>query len=216
MNVASNKINIAIADDHALIRMGLIQIIADTHDFELIVEAGNGAELLQKISEESVDVVLLDIIMPQKNGWEVMEEIVNNFPDLKIIILSISAEEDYAMQFYKAGADGYMTKDMAQTELVEAIRKVANGGKYVSSNIAEKFVSIYSKGYEPFPHETLSPREFQIFLMIANGKSLTNIANELHLAVPTIGTYRTRILIKLNAENNSQLTKYAYQKKLLS
>lgn len=216
MNLTSDKIvKIAIADDHALIRMGLIQIIDETPDFKLVVEAGNGAEFLQKIDEEKIDVVLLDINMPQKNGWEVLEEINKHHPGLKVIILSVSPEEDYAIQFYKAGAVGYMTKDMAQTELVEAIRKVSNGGKYVSSNIAEKFVSVFSKGYEPLPHEKLSPREFQIFLKLATGVSLTHIAADLKLAVPTVGTYRTRVLMKLHLENNSQMTKYAYQNNLL-
>jgi DNA-binding NarL/FixJ family response regulator len=153
--------------------------------------------------------------MPKKNGWETMEEINRLYPDLKVIILSVSPEEDYAIQFYKAGAVGYMTKDSAQTELVEAIRKVASGGKYVSPNLAEKFVSVFSKGYEPLPHEKLSPREFQIFIKIASGISLTHIADELSLAIPTVGTYRTRILIKLRLENNSQITKYAYQNNLL-
>jgi two-component system, NarL family, invasion response regulator UvrY len=211
----SNKIRIAIADDHELIRMGLTQIIEDTHDFELVVEAVNGEDLLQKIDPQNLDVALLDITMPQKSGWDVMEEIDKRYPDLKVIILSVSPEEDYAMQFYKAGAVGYMTKDSAQTELVDAIRKVANGGKYVSPNIAEKFVSVFSKGWEPLPHEKLSPREFQIFLKIASGISLTHIADELNLAVPTIGTYRTRILMKLSVENNSQIIKYAYQNKLI-
>jgi two-component system invasion response regulator UvrY len=216
MNLESeNIVKIAIADDHALIRMGLVQIIDETPDFKLVVEAENGAEFLQKINEEDIDVVLLDINMPQKNGWEVLEEINKHHPHLKVIILSVSPEEDYAIQFYKAGAVGYMTKDMAQTELVEAIRKVSNGGKYVSSNIAEKFVSVFSKGYEPLPHEKLSPREFQIFLKLATGVSLTHIAADLKLAVPTVGTYRTRVLMKLHLENNSQLTKYAYQNNLL-
>ena len=211
----ANKIKIAIADDHELIRMGLTQIISDNNDFELVVEAANGAELLKKVDEESIDIVLLDISMPEKNGWEVMEEIKQHHPDLKVIILSVSPEEDYAIQFYKAGAVGYMAKDSAQTELVQAIRKVANGGKYVSPNMAEKFVSVFSKGYEPIPHELLSPREFQVFIKIASGVSLTHIAAELNLAIPTIGTYRSRILTKLNLENNSQLTKYAYQNNLL-
>lgn len=209
------KIRIAIADDHELIRMGLTQIIEDTHDFELVVEAKNGAELLQKIDAQSVDVVLLDITMPQKTGWDVMEVIHRSYSEVKVIVLSVSSEEDYAIQFYRAGAVGYMTKDKAQTDLVEAIRKVANGGKYVSPTIAEKIVSVFSKGYEPLSHEKLSPREFQIFLMIASGKTLTLIAAELNLAIPTIGTYRARILEKLGLENNSQLTKYTYQNNLL-
>jgi two-component system invasion response regulator UvrY len=210
-----NNIKIAIADDHALIRMGLIQIIKDTADFELVVEAENGLELLQKIDEQCIDVVLLDVSMPKKNGWEVMEEVNKHYPNLKVIILSVSTEEDYAAQFYKAGAVGYMTKDSAQTELVEAIRKVASGRKYVSPTMAEKFVSLFSEGYEATPHEKLSPREFQIFLKIAEGISLTNIADGLNLAVPTVGTYRARVLMKLGLENNSQITKYAYQNNLL-
>lgn len=212
----TNKIKIAIADDHELIRMGLTQIIEETQDFKLVAEAEDGVELLQKVDQLIIDVVLLDIAMPNKNGWDVMEQIKTVNPDLKVIILSVSPEEDYAIHFYKAGAAGYMTKDSAQTELVDAIRKVAEGGKYVSPAIAEKFVAVFSKGYEPLPHETLSSREFQIFNMIIAGKSLTTIARDLNLAVPTVGTYRARILGKLSLENNSQLVKYAFQNNLLS
>ncbi len=210
-----NKIKIAIADDHELIRMGLTQIIANNKDFELVLEAEDGMTLLEKIDEHDIDVLLLDITMPRKTGWEVMEEIERHHPDLKVIILSVSPEEDFAIHFFKAGAMGYITKDSVHSELVEAIRKVAGGGKYVSPSSAEKMVSIFSKGYNPLPHEKLSPREFQIFIMIASGKKLTHIAEELNLAVPTVGTYRTRILVKLELENNSQLTKYAYQKNLI-
>jgi two-component system invasion response regulator UvrY len=210
-----NKIKIAIADDHDLIRMGLIQIVEDNQDFELVLEAKDGYELLQQIEGKNIDVVLLDVTMPKKNGWEVLEEINMHHPALKVIILSVSSENDFAIQFYKAGAVGYMTKDSAQTELVKAIRKVADGGKYVSPSMAEKFVSIFSEGYEPSPHETLSPREFQVFLKLASGVSLTHLAAELNLAVPTVGTYRARILTKMSLENNSQLTKYAYQNNLL-
>ncbi len=195
--------------------MGLIRIIADHPEFELVSEAEDGLELLQKIDGRRIDIVLLDVTMPKKNGWEVLEEIKRHHSEIRVIILSIHSEEDFAIQFYKAGAVGYVCKDRSQTELVEAIRKVANGGKYVSPNIAEKFVSIFSKGYDPLPHETLSPREFQIFLKLASGVSLTQIAADLNIAVPTVGTYRARILMKLGLKNNSHITKYAYQNKLI-
>ena len=208
-------IKIIIADDHAVVRKGLIQIIDETPDLQLIDQAGDGIELLAKLPGQDVDVLLLDINMPGQAGWEVIHKAHHDYPSIKVVILSISSEENYAKQFYKAGAVGYLTKDSAPEQLVEAIRKVADGGIYVSQKFAEKLVSGLKNDLDKAPHEDLSPRELQIFCMIGSGKTLTEIANELSLGVGTVGTYRSRILAKTTLKNNAQITNYAFKNKLV-
>jgi len=208
-------IKIIIADDHAVVRKGLIQIIDETPGLQLIDQAGDGNELLSKLVGQDVDVLLLDINMPGQTGWEVMQKVHHEYPDLKVVILSISSEENCAKQFYKAGAAGYLTKDSAPEQLVEAIRKVADGGIYVSQKFAEKMVSSLKNDSDRALHENLSPRELQIFCMIGSGSTLTEIANELSLGVGTVGTYRSRILAKTTLKNNAQITNYAFKNKLI-
>jgi DNA-binding NarL/FixJ family response regulator len=208
-------IKIIIADDHAMVRKGLIQIIDETLDLQLIDQAGDGIELLEKLPGQDVDVLLLDINMPGQAGWEVIHKVHHDYPSIKVVILSISSEENYAKQFYKAGAVGYLTKDSAPEQLVEAIRKVADGGIYVSQKFAEKLVSGLKNDSDKAPHEDLSPRELQIFCMIGSGKTLTEIANELNLGIGTVGTYRSRILAKTTLKNNAQITNYAFKNKLI-
>ncbi|MBC8286195.1 MAG: response regulator transcription factor [Nitrospinae bacterium] len=208
-------IKIVIADDHAVVRKGLIQIIDETPGMELIYQAGNGNEVLAKLPDLDVDVLLLDINMPGQTGWEVMQKVHNLYHDIKVVILSVSSEENYAKQFYKAGAAGYLTKDSAPEQLVEAIRKVAGDGIYVSQKFAEKMVSSLKSDSDRALHENLSPRELQIFCMIGAGKTLTEIASELALGVGTVGTYRSRILAKTTLKNNSQITNYAFKNNLV-
>jgi len=208
-------IKIMIADDHAVVRKGLIQIIDETPDLQLIDQASDGNEILTKLSGQDVDVLLLDINMPGQTGWEVMQKVHHEYPDLKVVILSISSEENYAKQFYKAGAAGYLTKDSAPEQLVEAIRKVAEGGIYVSQKFAEKMVSSLKNDSDKALHENLSPRELQIFCMIGAGNTLTEIAGDLGLGVGTVGTYRSRILAKTTLKNNAQITNYAFKNKLI-
>jgi len=208
-------IRIIIADDHAVVRKGLVQIIDETPGMELIYQAGDGDEVLEKLPGLDVDVLLLDINMPGQTGWEVMQKVHNDHPDIKVVILSVSSEENYAKQFYKAGAAGYLTKDSAPEQLVEAIRKVADGGIYISQNFAEKMVSSLSSASDKALHENLSPRELQIFCMIGAGKTLTEIAKELELGVGTVGTYRSRILAKTTLKNNAQITNYAFKNNLV-
>ncbi|MBT5549838.1 MAG: response regulator transcription factor [Nitrospina sp.] len=215
MNSQLKTINIIIADDHAVVRKGLIQIIDEMPDMQLIDQAGDGVELLSKLSGQDVDVLLLDINMPGQTGWEVMQKVHHDYPHIRVVILSISSEENYAKQFYKAGAAGYLTKDSAPEQLVEAIRKVADGGIYVSQKFAEKMVSGLKSDSDLALHENLSPRELQIFCMIGSGKTLTEIANELNLGVGTVGTYRSRILAKTTLKNNAQITNYAFKNKLV-
>jgi len=214
-NTINNKIRVIIADDHPVVREGLVHIISNTPDILVVEEAENGAELLEKIRKMNLDVVVLDVDMPKKNGWEVMSHLNVEYPKLPIIILSGFSENDYAVQFFKAGASGFVNKMKAKEEIAEAIRKVARGGKYINQNIAEKLALSLNKNSEYSPHETLSTREFQIFFMIASGKSVKEISEELSLSVPTISSYRARMLEKMTLESNAQIINYAFRNGLL-
>ncbi len=210
-----DKIKVIIADDHPVVREGLVHIISHTPDLIVAGEAENGSELLEKISQLDLDVVVLDVDMPKKNGWEVIAHLNAEYPKLPVIILSGFSEDDFAVQFLKAGASGYLNKVHALKEIAGAIRKVARGGKYISSNIAEKLAFDSDKNTEQKPHETLSPREFQIFIMIASGKSVKEISEELALSVPTISSYRARMLEKMVLESNAQVVSYAFRNGIL-
>ena len=209
------KIKIIIADDHAIVRKGLIQVISEIQDFSVVDEAENGNELLEKIRVLDLDVVVMDIGMPEKSGWDVIAQLKIEYPQLPVIILSVFPEEDYAVKFFQAGASGYLNKAAAPELLVEAIRKVANGGKFVSPNLAEKLAFEITDESNKKPHATLSPREFQVLCLIGSGKTVKEISMELSLSVPTISTYRARILEKMDLKTNAQLTHYAFKNKLL-
>jgi DNA-binding NarL/FixJ family response regulator len=193
----------------------LIQILSETSDLTVIAEVDNGNDLIDKIREIQVDIVLLDVCMPGKSGWEVLIQLRAEHPELPVIILSISPEVDYAVKFFRAGASAYLHKTSAPAQLVDAIRKVARGGKYVSPAIAEKLAYDVDSSAEKQPHDKLSPREFQILCLIASGKTVKEIAAELSLSVPTISTYRTRILEKMEMKTNAQLTHYAFKNNLV-
>jgi DNA-binding NarL/FixJ family response regulator len=210
-----DKIKVIIADDHAILRKGLIQVISETPDMTVMGEAGGGVELMQKIRELDLDVVVMDVEMPEKSGWDVIVELKRERPKLPVIILSIFPEEDYAIKFLKAGAAGYLNKASAPELLVEAIRKVAFGGKFISSRLGEKIACDLNDDTTKMPHDYLSAREYQIFHMLASGTSVREIAESLNLGVSTISTYRTRILEKMNMKKNAQLTSYAFKNKLL-
>jgi DNA-binding NarL/FixJ family response regulator len=209
------KTKVVIADDHAVVRKGLVQIISETSDLEVIAEAENGNILLDKIRTLQPDVVLMDINMPGKSGWDVMLQLKSESPKLPVIVLSISPEKDFAVKFLKAGAAGYLTKTSAPEQLVDAIRKVAGGGKFVSPALAEKLASDLMEGSERPLHESLSPREFQVMSLIASGKTVSEIAEELGVSVPTVSTFRARILEKMSMKTNAQLTHYAIKNALL-
>lgn len=213
--MAKGKVKIIIADDHAFLRKGLVQIISETSDLMVIAEASNGNELLEKIRVNSSDVVVMDVGMPEKSGWDVMLQLKNEMPKLPVIILSVFPEEDYAVKFFKAGASGYLSKSSAPELLVEAIRKVVRGGKFISPKLAELLAFELGDETSKNPHKILSPREFQILTMIASGKTVKEIAIELSLSIPTISTHRARILEKMNLKTNAQLTHYAFKNKLL-
>lgn len=208
-------IKILVADDHTIVREGLKQIVGEVGDMMVADEAGNGQEALQKIREGNFDVVLLDISMPGRSGLEVLKDIRAERPKLPVLILSMHSEEQYAVRALRAGASGYLTKASAPDELIGAIRKVSRGRKYVTASLAEKLALELDADSRKPPHELLSDREYQVMLMLASGKSVTEIADELCLSVKTISTYRSRILEKMNMKKNAELTLYAVQNGLV-
>ncbi|HET6515175.1 MAG TPA: response regulator transcription factor [Thermodesulfovibrionales bacterium] len=206
---------ILIADDHAIVRKGLKQILADIPDMVVVDEASNGYEALRKALRDDYDVILLDISMPGKSGLDVLKELRNERPKLPVLMLSMHPEEQYAVRVLRAGASGYLTKESAPDELIAAIRKVLQGKKYVSTSLAEKLVLDLEAASEKPLHETLSDREFQVMRMLASGKTVGEISIELSLSVKTISTYRSRILEKMKLKNNAELTHYAIQNRLV-
>ena len=202
-------IKVLIADDHAVVRSGLKQILAETSDIVVAGEAVNGREVLQKLEQQHWDVLVLDITMPGRGGLEVLKDIKHLKPELPVLVLSMHAEEQFATRTLKAGAAGYLNKESAPEELVKAIRKVLAGGKYVSATQAERMVGELTGDGDKLPHELLSDREYEILCLIASGKTPTEMARELSLSVKTVSTYRARILEKMNLTTNAQLTHYA-------
>jgi len=216
MKSAHNKTTrIVIADDHSIFRKGLAQIISEAPDLTIVAEAENGNELMAQVEKTKPDVVLMDLNMPEKTGWDLVVPLKSAYPKLALIVLSVSSEEEYAIKFFKAGVAAYLNKAAAPQQVVEAIRKTSRGEKFVTSHIAEKLVAYVGKARELPPHDYLSAREFQTMLLIASGKRITDIAKELSVSVPTISTYRTRALEKMNLKNNAQLTNYVFKNKLL-
>lgn len=208
-------IKILIADDHAIVRRGLKQILTETPDMIVAGEAHNGQELLEKTRSDHWDVVVLDISMPGRGGLDILKQLKSEQPKLPVLMLTIHPEDQYAVRVLRAGASGYLTKESAPDHLVEAIRKVARGGKYISPHLAEKLAFNLESISERPLHEALSDREFQVLRLIASGKTVKEIGEELSLSVKTISTYRTRILEKMKMKNNAELTYYAIQQKLV-
>jgi DNA-binding NarL/FixJ family response regulator len=208
-------IKILIADDHAVVREGLKQIISETPDMRVTDEANNGQEVLNKVSEQHYDVVLLDIAMPGRSGLDVLKQLKSKKPKLPVLMLSVHPEEQYAVRTLKAGASGYLTKGSATDELIAAIRKISTGKKYVSSSLAEKLAFDLDLDHEKPRHEILSDREYQVMSMIASGKTVKEIADELSLSVQTISTYRSRILEKMKMKNNAEIIYYAVKQGLV-
>lgn len=208
-------IRILVADDHAVVRQGVKQILADVRDMLVKDEAQNGTETIDKVMKYEYDVVLLDISMPGRSGLEILEEIKAQKPKLAVLILSMHPEEQYAVRALRAGASGYLTKASAPQELIGAIRKVAGGKKYVTTSLAEKLAGELEVDPQKLPHERLSNREYQVMLMLAQGRSVSDIAEELYLSVKTISTYRTRVLDKMGMRKNAELTLYAVHNNLI-
>ena len=208
-------INVVVVDDHAVVREGLKRIIAESGGMNVSGEAADGYEAMQVIKREPCVVVLLDITMPNKSGLDVLKELHAESPRLPVLVLSMHPEDQYAVRVLRAGAAGYVTKESAPAKLVQAIRKVVRGGKYVSASLAEKLVYDLGSETDKAPHEILSDREYQVLCMIASGKTVTQIAEELTLSVKTISTYRVRILEKLKMNNNAEITRYAIKEGLV-
>src|ERR1043165_53716 len=208
-------IKVVVVDDHAVVREGLKRIVSESGGRTVTGEAADGHEAMRVIKSEPCDVVLLDITMPNKSGLDVLKELHTESPRLPVLVLSMHPEDQYAVRVLRAGAAGYVTKESAPAKLVQAIRKVVRGGKYVSPSLAEKLVYELDSDSSKAPHEVLSDREYQVLCMIASGKTVTDIAGELALSVKTISTYRVRILEKLNMKNNAELTRYAIKEGLV-
>jgi two-component system, NarL family, invasion response regulator UvrY len=210
-----NIIKILVVDDHSIVREGLKQILADSAEMVVAGEASSGQEAMQKIRAGGFDMVIMDISLPDRNGLEILEQVKVIFPKLPILILSMHAEEQYATRAFKAGASGYLTKESASEQLIAAIHKVAQGGKYVSPSLAEKLVFELVKDSQKPLHEVLSDRELQVLCLFASGKTLTEVSQTLCVSVKTISTHRARILEKMGMRNNAELIRYAIQNKLV-
>ena len=208
-------LRILIADDHTVVRKGLRQILLDEFPGAEIEEVADGGELVKKVMAARWDVVVSDLSMPGRSGLDALQQIKLTHPDLPVLILSIHPEEQYALRALKSGASGYLSKDTAPDELVKAVQKVLLGKKYISQAIAEKLANTFSSDASMLPHENLSDREFDVMKFLANGKSVSEIADILSLSVTTVSTYRARIMTKMNLKSNSDLTKYAIENNLL-
>ena len=209
------KIKILIADDHAIVREGLKQIVGEEKDILVAGEAENSEQLMELLKKEKWNLVVLDINMPGKSGLEALKDIKLQYPELPVLILSMFSEDQYGIRAIKAGASGYLKKVSAPTELVTAIRKIVAGGKYINSSLAEKLADKFGETGKTSLHEKLSDREYQIMCNIALGKTAEEIAQELSLSINTVYTYRNRILEKMSMKSNVELTQYVLQNKLV-
>ncbi|MBC8312145.1 MAG: response regulator transcription factor [Candidatus Marinimicrobia bacterium] len=210
-------INILLVDDHAIVRDGLKRIISETSGMKVVAEAENGQIALEMVYEDtSINFVILDISMPGKSGLDVLKEIKRHNDELSVLMLSMHAQDQYAIRTLKAGASGYLTKESASTLLVEAIRKIYQGGRFISDEVAELLALSLNEKKVEFPHEQLSDREYQVMILIASGKTIVEISKELVLSDKTISTYRTRILEKMSLKTNSEITHYAFSNKLVT
>ncbi len=208
-------IRILIADDHIIVRRGLRQILLEGFPNAVIEEVGDAEEMIKKIMNALWDVVISDLSMPGRSGLDALQQIKQIQTKLPVLILSIHPEEQYAIRVLKAGAAGYLSKDLAPDELVNAVKRVLLGKKYITASIAEKLASVFFNDSIKLPHENLSDREFSVLKLLAAGKSVSEIAESLFLSVTTVSTYRARIMIKMGTKNNADLTLYAIENKLL-
>lgn len=208
-------IKVFIADDHAIVREGLKQILAETRDIVVAGEAENGLDAIKLFRKSGCQVMLLDISLPDRNGIEVLKQIKKDKPELAVLMLSMHREDQYAIRALKAGAVGYLTKQSAPKELVTAIRQVAGGLKYISPGLAQELANHVGDDHETPLHDTLSDREYQTLTMIASGKTVGTIAKELSLSVKTVSEYRARLLVKMKLKNSAELTHYAIKNQLI-
>ena len=207
-------LKVLLADDHAIVRKGLRQIIKEQAPNMEVDEAEDGHEVLKKVLIGHWDVLVLDISMPKRSGLDILQELRHSQPNLPVLVLSVHPEEQYAIRVLRAGAAGYMNKGCALDELVPAIQKVAGGGKYVSAALAERFAFELGSQTTPVPHERLSNREYSVLLMIGAGTAVGEIADDLSLSAKTVSTYRARILEKLGLSTNADLIRYVIEHSL--
>lgn len=208
-------LQILVADDHPVVRQGIMRIIEDTQDMKVTGEAENGYDVLRQIKEKDFDLIVLDISMPGSDGLEVIRELKKLKPGVPVLILTIHPEKYYGLRMLQAGASGYLTKQNAPFKLIEAIRKVSQGGKYISNSLAELLVTSKQTGIGRPSHETLSDREYQVMYMIATGKKVKSIAEELSISVKTIHVHRRHILEKMCMNSNAEIIHYAIQNGIL-
>lgn len=208
-------IKVAIVDDHSIVRSGLVKILREEPDMEVIIEADGYNQLIEKLKTQKPDIALLDISMPGKNGLEVLKELKQYYPGIKSLMLSMHPEDRFSVRAIKAGASGYLTKESLADDLVNAIRKVFNGGKFITETVAELLADTFETEGNKAAHERLSDREFQILCMITSGKRVKEIASELFLSPATVATYRTRILDKMQLKSNVELTNYVLRHNLI-
>ncbi|HNS11642.1 MAG TPA: response regulator transcription factor [Bacteroidia bacterium] len=209
-------LRILIADDHTVVRKGLIQILMDHFRSAQFTEASDGTELLLHAKRQNWDIIITDLSMPGKNGLDTLKQLNIEVPQIPVLVLSIHSEDQYAVRVLKAGASGYLTKESAPDELVKAVEQILKGHKYINNSVAEKLLYSVEKGHSGMPHELLSDREFDVLKLIASGKSVTEIAENLSLSVNTISTYRMRLLEKMQMRSSSELTHYALSNNLLN
>jgi DNA-binding NarL/FixJ family response regulator len=205
---------VLIADDHTLVREGLRHILQSASGFEVTGEACDGASTLALVRSTEAHVLVLDLSMPGRSGIDLVQQIREEKPALRILVLTMHAEQQYAVRAFKAGAVGYLTKESASAELVSAVSKVASGGVYVSLTMAERFAQSLNEPADALPHQRLSNREFDVFRRIAAGQTITEIAQTLFVSAKTVSTYKTRILEKMQMPHDAALVKYAMRHKL--
>ncbi len=206
---AQSPVRILIADDHAVVRQGIKDILSDAQDLVVTEEAETGTQVLQTLHTTKIDLLLIDMEMPEKSGWDVLLDLKTTYPELPVMILSIYPEEHYGMRFLKAGAAAYLSKTTSPDVIIQAIRHVTRGGTFVSSTLAERMVTTPGKDPSVPLHERLSNREFQIFKLLASGTAIKTIADSLSISVTTVSTHRARILEKMGMRKNADLTLYA-------
>ncbi|HTQ42333.1 MAG TPA: response regulator transcription factor [Polyangiaceae bacterium] len=208
-------IKVLVADDHAIVRRGLRQILSETPDIMVGGEASTAQEVIRLLTDERWSAVVLDLSLPGSSGLELLARIRREYPNVPVLVLTVHPEDQYAVRCIKAGAAGFLTKESAPEKLIEAVRKVASGGRWVSPELAETLASVLAGESKGAPHERLSDREFEIFRMLASGKTVSQVAQDLALSVKTVSTHRMRILRKMEMTNNAELTHYAVRNHLV-
>ena len=208
-------IRIVIADDHTIVREGLKQLLGSAGDLQVVAEAADGHQAIERVRSEEFDVLLLDMSMPGRSGIELIKQVHAEKPRLRILVLSMHEEQQYAVRAIRAGASGYLTKESASAQLVAAIRKVASGGAFISAEVAQQLALGAMPGAQGMPHESLSDREFQVFKMLAEGKSVSDIAERLTLSVKTVSTHKANVLEKMGMTTAAELVRYAITNDLL-